>query len=321
MRKLPAILTVLGLSAAALTGCSVLSVEGDQCERDVFEQDTASFAEVSGAFGEVPEADVDTPVRVSETSYVDLVSGDGTPLSDPQQLAVIDFALFHGETGEQIIATSFLDDLVSLSNVEYWSNQIPALGGALDCASEGTRTLVAISPEGLGEPARQGLNIGAGESVLAVVDVRKAYLPHAEGQLQFNAGVGLPSVVRAPDGRPGVIIPDADPPAELITQVLIKGAGEVITADTPFRVHYTGLTWADRSVFDSSWGDVSPQFSLDSLVDGVSTALEGQTVGSQVMVVVPPELGYGDTPQSGIPAGSTLVFVFDILGIDAVAAQ
>ena len=47
----------------------------------------------------------------------------------------------------------------------------------------------------------------------------------------------------------------------------------------------------------------------------------GQTVGSQVMVVIPPEDAYGDAPQQGIPAGSTLVFVIDILGIDEGAAQ
>ena len=60
---------------------------------------------------------------------------------------------------------------------------------------------------------------------------------------------------------------------------------------------------------------------LDGVVPGFAKALEGQTVGSQVLVVVPPDEGYGDKEQNGIPAGSTLVFVIDILGLDALPAE
>ena len=39
----------------------------------------------------------------------------------------------------------------------------------------------------------------------------------------------------------------------------------------------------------------------------------GQTVGSQVLLVIPPDQAYGDKKQGSIPANSTLVFVVDIL--------
>ncbi|MFT6973529.1 MAG: FKBP-type peptidyl-prolyl cis-trans isomerase, partial [Pontimonas sp.] len=46
------------------------------------------------------------------------------------------------------------------------------------------------------------------------------------------------------------------------------------------------------------------------------TALIGQTVGSQVLVSVPPTEGYSPgTAPSGVPPGATLVYVFDILGV------
>jgi peptidylprolyl isomerase len=53
------------------------------------------------------------------------------------------------------------------------------------------------------------------------------------------------------------------------------------------------------------------------VIQGWSEGLAGQTVGSQVLLVIPPELGYGDEDagQGGIPGGSTLVFVVDILGV------
>ena len=58
---------------------------------------------------------------------------------------------------------------------------------------------------------------------------------------------------------------------------------------------------------------------LDGVVPGFAEALEGQTVGSQVLVVIPPELAYGEEGAGSIPANATLVFVIDILGIDTPA--
>ncbi|MBI0376031.1 FKBP-type peptidyl-prolyl cis-trans isomerase, partial [Streptomyces albiflaviniger] len=43
--------------------------------------------------------------------------------------------------------------------------------------------------------------------------------------------------------------------------------------------------------------------------------LTGKKVGSRVLIVVPPDLGYGKAAQKGIPANSTLVFSVDILAV------
>ena len=86
------------------------------------------------------------------------------------------------------------------------------------------------------------------------------------------------------------------------------------------RVHYTGLTWADRTVFDTTWDAEPKSIDLSTMLPGFAEAITGQTVGSQVLVVIPPDQGYGDQAQGQIPADSTLVFVVDILGIDQPAA-
>jgi peptidylprolyl isomerase len=56
------------------------------------------------------------------------------------------------------------------------------------------------------------------------------------------------------------------------------------------------------------------QVSAESVIQGFVQSLEGIKIGSQVVAVIPPELGYGDTAQGSIPAGSTLIFVIDVLG-------
>ena len=86
-------------------------------------------------------------------------------------------------------------------------------------------------------------------------------------------------------------------------------------------MQYTGVKWSDGSVFDSSWENGAPaSFQTTGVVDGFRQALEGQTVGSQVLVVIPPALGYGEGEINDDDlVGETLVFVVDILGTQHAA--
>jgi FKBP-type peptidyl-prolyl cis-trans isomerase len=125
---------------------------------------------------------------------------------------------------------------------------------------------------------------------------------------------GFPTVVLNEDGVPGITIPKTDAPTEFELAVLKKGDGAVVKKGATVTVHYTGALWSDNSIFDSSWTKGTPvSFNLEQVVPGFTQAIEGQTVGSQVIAVIPPALGYGDQENAGIPAGSTLVFVIDIL--------
>jgi FKBP-type peptidyl-prolyl cis-trans isomerase len=81
-------------------------------------------------------------------------------------------------------------------------------------------------------------------------------------------------------------------------------------------VQYTGVIWSSGKVFDQSWGKGGPTtFPLGQVVPGFAKGLAGQTVGSQVVIVIPPSLGYGAGGNSaaGISGTDTLVFVADIL--------
>ncbi|MGF3055192.1 FKBP-type peptidyl-prolyl cis-trans isomerase [Microbacterium sp. YY-01] len=316
MRKTPVALIALSLSAAALVGCApAASINGVACERP---SDTiGSLVDAEGKLGAEPRVDLGSPIHVSSTQLSDAVTGEGTAITDDNQLFSIDLVLYGGSDARRVVATEFNGDLSRLSNLDSWRTQIPGIAEALECATEGSRIIAAIAPEGLGESAAGGLGFMSDESAIAVIDVNKVFLPHAEGRLRFNAGTGLPSVVRAPDGRPGVTIPTADAPTDLVVETLIQGEGEEVTLDTPVRVHYTGLLWDDGSIFDTSWDGPARLLDLSSTIQGFTDALVGQKVGSQVMVVVPPELGYGSDDNATIPANSTLVFVIDIVGLEA----
>jgi len=83
-------------------------------------------------------------------------------------------------------------------------------------------------------------------------------------------------------------------------------------------VQYTGVIWRTGKVFDSSWSRNQPFTTVigkGQVIKGWDTGLVGQTVGSRVLLVVPPAQGYGTAgaSQAGIKGTDTLVFVVDIL--------
>jgi peptidylprolyl isomerase len=83
-------------------------------------------------------------------------------------------------------------------------------------------------------------------------------------------------------------------------------------------VQYTGVIWRTKKVFDSSWTRKQPYttpIGVGQVIKGWDTGLVGQTVGSRVLLVVPPADGYGSAGSSaaGIKGTDTLVFVVDII--------
>jgi hypothetical protein len=321
VRRLPALVAAVGLVGFGLVGCASAQPSGGACERGVSPDPAVSeLVSVEGDLGEMPELEAYTPVQTDSTMWADVLTGEGTAIRTDDQLVVFDLAVFDGESGEQLVSTPF-DGTLEAAPLTQWTGIFPTLEESLACAREGGRVVSVIPSGDLDEQTAEGLGLAPGATAIVVTDLRKVYLDKADGDDQFVTGHGMPTVVRAPDGRPGIIVPDTAPPSDLQVQVLKKGRGELVTGDAPVRVAYTGVLWDDRTVFDSTWdeGKTPASFELDQVVEGFGQALEGQTVGSQVLIVIPPELGYGDDDAGSIPGGSTLVFVVDILGIDAPA--
>ncbi|WP_061961461.1 FKBP-type peptidyl-prolyl cis-trans isomerase [Demequina flava] len=124
-----------------------------------------------------------------------------------------------------------------------------------------------------------------------------------------------PTVTRAANGAPSVDFAGAEQGEGLAVVVLEGGDGAPVVEGQHITVHYTGWLW-DGAQFDSSWDrgeSITFPIAHGTLIDGWVDGIVGQPVGSKLLLVVPPESGYGFADMGPIPAGSTLVFVIDVL--------
>ncbi|WP_308493821.1 FKBP-type peptidyl-prolyl cis-trans isomerase [Microbacterium terrisoli] len=315
MRRLPVALTVIALASVALVGCSSSSDPAASCPR-VTDANSPTMAQiqVAGPTTSKPIVDVDAPLHTTTTQFKDVTRGDGAvPISSAKQMVVLDVALVSATTGKPLVATAYNGDQTQAVPLDRWATQFPAFVDALHCATAGTRVALAIAPGGLEASSAQNLGLGPKDSLVAVVDVRRVYLGAANGALVYNSGWGMPAVVRAADGRPGVVIRDAAAPQNLKIWTLKRGDGEKVTGDAPVMVNYTIVNWTDKAVADTTWDSTPQAITLSDKSKGFRDAVEGQTVGSQVMAVIPKIDGSPD-------AKDTQVAVIDILGIAPKAA-
>jgi peptidylprolyl isomerase len=125
----------------------------------------------------------------------------------------------------------------------------------------------------------------------------------------------LPTALKT---KPKVAIPSGAPPSKLVVKDLIKGTGPAATANSTVNVQYVGELYKGGKQFDASWNDGSGQpvsLPLSGVIKGWQQGIPGMKVGGRRELIIPPSLGYGSTPQSKIPANSTLVFVIDLHGV------
>lgn len=146
--------------------------------------------------------------------------------------------------------------------------------------------------------------------------------PETPPEVDRDPQGALPTVEFDVDGIPAMTTVAADPPTVISVKTLQAGTGATVGSDDFITVDYAGFLWSDGSEFDSSYATGEPaSFLLSEVVDGWTYGLAGTKVGDRVLLVVPPEYGYGDLEDETIPAGSTLVFVVDILNAVAITTD
>lgn len=136
---------------------------------------------------------------------------------------------------------------------------------------------------------------------------------------RYSMAVELPSASGSFGDEPTLEFPTEQAPAGLHAAILEEGTGPVVNAGREIEVNYHGQIW-NGGLFDSSYKRGSTTkfpIGVGTVIAGWDETLVGKTVGSRVLVSIPPEKGYGarGVPQAGIGGTDTLVFVVDIVGV------
>ncbi|MCV2396001.1 FKBP-type peptidyl-prolyl cis-trans isomerase [Actinotalea sp. M2MS4P-6] len=318
MRRPAAALSALALAGTALlAGCS----SGTGSDPTTTATDTASATAttdpdaqaaldsvgVAGDAGAAPTVTFDTPWDIGSTAAKVLVQGDGETVA-ADSLVTVDYAVYSGDDGSTILSSwdEGHPDVIPMTGLDA---TFDPLVEAIVGNGVGTRVLFGLP----GTPATDSSD--AVPSAVWVIDVTGIVANRASGE-PVTPAEGLPTVTLADDGTPSIEIPDGfEAPTDLVIQTLIRGDGATVESGQTVTVQYSGWL-TDGTLFDSSWENGSAfttQIGTGSVIDGWDQGLVGQTVGSQVLLIIPPDLAYGDQASSSVPAGSTLIFVVDIL--------
>lgn len=307
-------LTVAATAALFLAGCTsaaesdptATSVNnGGLCAAAADSGPVSESVTVEGEFGQVPTASFSTPIAVDALQRTVAITGDGTALTDG---AYVSYALtvFDGDTGAQVDSAGY-DQSAPLAPIPVEAGT--GIDEFFGCATAGSRIVLAVP--GQGETAAQVY-------VLDVLDVT----PADQWCQVVDADAAMPTVAFDESGAPAIAIPASDPPSGVVVDVLTEGDGAVVEPGDSVTVNYTGVKWSDGTVFDSSWEKGSPAtFQTTQVVSGFQRALEGQKVGSTVLVSMSPLCGYGEASvtNTNALAGETLVFVVQIISTEPAA--
>jgi len=313
-RTLPALLLPLALLAACGSDASANGDDPSATSAKCPSTEALDAVKLSGKKGEAPTFDFDKPFSVKKTACRLIEEGDGDALATGST-AIFDFVFVNGRDGKEV-SSSY--DAGEPAEVVLDDQLLAGVRIGLEGVRAGSRVLVAITPDDgfgpQGDDPQSGMK--ATDTLLFYADVKDVRTPLARAKgTAVDPVEGQPTVTLAKDGAPTITVPKTAPPAELVAQPLIEGKGPEVTTGQTITVHYTGVLWDTGEVFDSSWESGSPAsfpIGTGGVIPGWDKGLVGRTVGSQVLLVIPPADGYPNGSGS-IPPGATLVFVVDIL--------
>jgi len=330
VRRIPALVSTAALAtvlAASLVGCSGPSTDVDSCTPLFTPGDASSLVEATGEVGSAPKVDFPAPL-VSKTPERSVLE-DGSGIVATTGMTVdFDASIFDATSGEQLLATKYDGS----QGVRYRAGastsadaEPGSLADALVCAQADQRIAVTstVLESGLDFSS---VGLGDDDTVVFVVDVQAVYLAKADGVNQLPQD-GMPNVVTAPDGTPGITLPAGDPPSTTREATIKAGSGAALADGDNAVINLSIWVWptdgSDIAQPYTSWGKtpVTQPVAEDptgqaGVPKGVYEALVGAKVGSQVLVVVAPDDSFSDGAwPSGTKAGDTLVYVIDVLGI------
>jgi peptidylprolyl isomerase len=325
MRRFLALIAIPLLACLVLAGCggSSKSTASSSSSSSASSSAAASPGSntgvtASGAFDKTPKVIIPKATPGSGLTVRTLIQGNGTTLTKSEALAA-NFVLYFWQ-GK---SSSLKANTYTSSPTVIGGTMLPGLESALIGKKVGSRILAVIPPsQGYGTSGNSQLGITGSTTLVFVIDVLKAYADTAgaTGAQVSSGGGNLPTVSAKSGTAPTLTFPSSGPPSAMVTKTLLKGNGAKVAKGDYVIAQYTGYIWRTKKVFGSSWSSGSPfgfviGASPEQVIPGWDKGLVGQTVGSRVMLSIPPAQGYGSAgaSQAGIKGNDTLVFVVDIV--------
>ena len=264
---------------------------------------------VTGGYGKEPKVKVASPWAIDKTRAKVLEPSKGPVVGEGQSVEVNYYGV-NGRTGKKFDESFSTGQPVAFSLAQV----VPGFSKGLAGQRQGSRVLIAMPGEDGYDPmgGNPQAGIEAGDTLIFVVDLVDVQLAGPEGST-VRPKEGLPTVTDK-GGKPEVTIPESAPPTTLQVQPLIKGKGKKVGANDAITFNYLWVRWSDGKVLEETYGGKSATAELSGLLPGMVKGLTGQTVGSRMLLVIPPADGYPDgnaTPS--LKPGETLVIVVDLL--------
>jgi peptidylprolyl isomerase len=317
-KTLPVVLTLAVSAALLLAGCTNSSTDAN-C-KPVASGSVSDSVKVTGKTSVAPTVKFKAPLKSTSSQRTVITNGKGAVATTNRTVDVA-LVLYNGATGKELQSTGY-GKTATIPLTVGDQSMIPGLTGLVKCATAGSRIVyTAPAKTALGQVDPSSLQMKSTDTIVIVADVRDLQPTKADGKAQ-TPKAGFPTVSLAASGKPTITIPKGkQPPADTEFEVLKKGSGATVKATDIVTLQYQGVIWDTGKVFDQSWGKKPLTNAANGFVPGFNKALAGQTVGSQVLVVIPPKDGYGSDgqPSAGIKGTDTIVFVIDILKSQAAS--
>jgi hypothetical protein len=337
VRTAPALLSALAVAAVVVTslaGCAPSSSTSSSasCSPYYASGSASSTVKVSGARTAAATATFPTPL-VAKAPQVSLNNAGTGAKIQPGDQVDFEYTVFNATSGESLGSSGYgaSGSTTPRVGVAALLKNKPtfALTRSLQCATKGERyTLVTTAKDGFGAGSLSQNGITDNESLVIVVSVVDRFPGKSDGTNLLPQD-GLPSVITAVDGAPGIVLQEQKVPDGFRLETVKAGSGATVTKNQTVHLKYTGWTWpalaGDKPVtWDQQTWDADQAIDLKvastadggQLPPGMYKAIVGAKVGSQVLVVIPPKDGFpsGSAP-TGVDAKSTLIMVIDVLGI------
>jgi len=274
---------------------------------------------VKGGFGTKPAVTIADKSAPGQLAAQVLTNGSGAAVAKGDTLvANYSGQTWAGKDGKPNVFDSSFDRGKPTAFVIGTGAVIPGWDKTLVGKPLGSRVLLSIPPaDGYGSSGQPDAGIAGTDTLVFVVDLIAAYHPDASapGVAVSSLPAGLPKLTNVA-GKPPTVTSTAGvkAPKKPAATLLVKGSGAPIEGTKTLVLQVIQTDLATGTKTESTWGK-APQTVAATNVLSVASALNGQKVGSRVLILTP---AIAATPASGSqqaqPASPAGILIVDVVG-------